>query len=76
MEKSSVHFGLSDVCEFYNFSQSTVRRKLRESREGLSTFPLPLFRRGSRLLWRKEDILNWRGEGTITNDNDESTMSQ
>ena len=60
--KSEHLFDLADVCGYFGFSESTVRRKVQDSRNGLGNFPLPLFRSGHRLLWRREDILFWLGE--------------
>ena len=59
---------LPEVCNYYGQSESTVRRRIKDSREGRGNFPLPLFRSGCRVLWKRSDIENWNGEGgeTIT----------
>jgi len=62
MKKNDDLFSMADVCEFYGLSESTIRRKVRNSRNGEGNFPLPLFGSGCRVLWRKDDILNWGGE--------------
>jgi len=62
MPKSQNLFDIADVCAYFGLSESTVRRRVRESRDGQGNFPLPLFGSGCRVLWRKSDIENWRGE--------------
>lgn len=63
MKTTVNHYTIADVCSHYGLSESTIRRKVHDAREGIGNFPLPLFGRGSRVLWRKEDILGWKGEG-------------
>ena len=62
MKKNDDLFSMADVCDFFGLSESTIRRKVRNSRDGTGNFPLPLFGSGCRVLWRKDDILNWGGE--------------
>ena len=61
MNKNPDLFDLADICAYFNLSESTIRRKVRESREGTGNFPLPLFGSGCRVLFRKSDIESWRG---------------
>jgi len=58
-------FDIGDVCQFFNLSESTVRRHIRERKEGTGTFPLPLFKSKCRNLWRRADITAWRGEADV-----------
>jgi predicted DNA-binding transcriptional regulator AlpA len=53
---------LKGVCDYYGLSESTVRRKIRETREGRGNFVLPLFGTKCRIVFRRSDIENWRGE--------------
>ena len=53
---------LTEVSNYFGLSESTIRRRIRESREGRGTFPLPLFGRNCRVMWRKSDIETWRGD--------------
>ena len=53
---------LSDVCAYFSLSESSIRRRVRSARNGTSNFPLPLFSSGSRVIFRKVDILSWAGE--------------
>lgn len=62
MRKSENLLDISEVCRFFGLSESTVRRKVRDSRDGKGCFPLPLFKSGCRVLWRKTDIESWQGE--------------
>jgi len=62
MKKSDDLFDLTDICNYFGLSESSIRRRVRNSREGNGNFPLPLFSSGSRVLWRKSDIESWRGE--------------
>ena len=66
MKKSEDLFDLTDICNYFGLSESTIRRRVRNSREGNGNFPLPLFSSGSRVLWRKSDIENWAGEDANT----------
>ena len=60
VKKSDDLFDLPEVSAYFGISETTVRRKVRKRRETGVGFPLPLLSAGSRLLWRKEDILNFR----------------
>ena len=61
--KSENLFDLADICRYFGLSESSVRRRIRDSRESNgATFPLPLFERGQRLLWRRCDVEAWRGK--------------
>jgi predicted DNA-binding transcriptional regulator AlpA len=62
MMKNKVVYDLTDICSYYGLSESTIRKKVRESRSGESNFPLPLLKRGCKALWRKSDIEAWGGE--------------
>ena len=53
---------LSGVCAYFNLSESSIRRKVRDSRNGIGNFPIPLFRSRCRVLWRKSEIEAWQGE--------------
>ena len=65
IKKSDELFDLAEVAGYFGISESTVRRKVRKHRENGSGFILPLFSQG-RLLWRKSDIVNFRGEDAET----------
>ena len=62
MQKSPDLLDLADICAYFGLSESTVRRKVRDSRDSKGNFPLPLFKSGCRVLWRRADIENWKGE--------------
>jgi len=62
MKKSNDLLNLVEVCGYYGLSEATVRRRVREARQGRGNFPLPLFGSGCRVLWRKIDIESWQGE--------------
>jgi predicted DNA-binding transcriptional regulator AlpA len=53
---------LAEVSKYFGLSQSTIRRMIRQSREGLNSFPLPLLKRGSKIIFRRTDIENWEGD--------------
>ena len=68
MKASDDLLNLADVCNYFGLSESTIRRKVKDSREGIGNFPLPLFGSKCRVIWRKSDIESWRGEdGEIIN---------
>jgi len=62
MVKNKDIYDITDTCNYFGLSESTIRRKVRESRNGECNFPLPLFKSGSKILWRKSDIESWGGE--------------
>ena len=62
MKKNKNVYDMKDTCNYFGLSESTIRKKVRESRNGESNFPLPLFKSGSKALWRKSDIEAWGGE--------------
>ena len=66
VQKSPDLFDLTDISNHFGISESTVRRKVKISREQGFGFILPLFSSGSKLLWRKEDVLAWKGENPET----------
>jgi len=66
VKKSDDLFDLPEVAGYFGISETTVRRKVRKRRETGVGLPLPLLSAGSRLLWRKEDIVNFRGEDAET----------
>ena len=66
MKTSNDLLNITDVCTYFGLSESTIRRKVRDSREGTGNFPLPLFGSKCRVLWRKSDIESWRGEDADT----------
>ena len=68
VKKSDDLFDLSEVAAYFGISESTVRRKVRKSRENGVGFPIPLLSARSRLLWRKSDILDFKGEDAETID--------
>ena len=74
IQKSDDLFDLEEVSAYFGISESTVRRKVRKSRENGCGFPIPLLSARSRLLWRKSDILNFRGEDAETIDFDPSQI--
>ena len=62
MQKSSDLWDVVEVANYYGVSTSTIRRKIRKSRENGCGFVTPIFSAGSRLLWRKSDILDFKSE--------------
>jgi len=62
MKKSEDLLNITDLCNYFGLSESTIRRKVRDSRDGQGTFPISLFKSGCRVLWRRSDIENWNGE--------------
>jgi predicted DNA-binding transcriptional regulator AlpA len=62
MKTNADLLNLTEVASYFSLSPSTIRRKVRETRQGLNNFPLPLFSSNCKLLWKKSDIENWNGE--------------
>ena len=65
VKKSDDLFDLPEVAAYFGVSECTIRRKVKMRRENGVGFVAPLFSQG-RLLWRKSDIENWRGEDAET----------
>jgi len=57
---------LEGVCNYFGLSESTVRRKIRDTREGRGNFILPLFGSKCRIVFRRSDVANWKGEEAET----------
>ena len=60
MKKSTDLLTIQDLCNFYGLSEQTIRRRIRESREGAGSFPRPVFGYGRKALWHRNDIISWR----------------
>jgi hypothetical protein len=61
-KKSDDLMDIHEVAAYYGLSESSIRRRVRAARNGQSNFILPLFSSGSRVLFRKVDVLSWAGE--------------
>ena len=66
MTKSVDLLDLKQVAEYFGVSPSTIRRKVKKSRENGFGFVIPVFSSGSRLIWRRVDIENFRCEDAET----------
>ena len=53
---------LKGVCDYFGLSESSIRRKIRDTREGKGNFVLPLFGSKCRILFKRSDVENWKGE--------------
>ena len=60
MKKNPDLFTIQDVCKFFRLSEQTIRRRIKESKEGRGSFPRPVFGYGRKALWHREDIMNYR----------------
>ena len=50
---------ISDLVALLRLSPSTLTRRTREARRGLSDFPIPISAPGQRLLWDAHAIEQW-----------------
>jgi len=50
---------IQEVSSITRCSISTIRRRIADSRKGLSTFPLPIHGGRKKGLWRQDDVLMW-----------------
>jgi len=50
---------IKEVAAFFQVSESTIRRRLRERKHGDGSFPVPVFGFGRIARWRRADIENW-----------------
>jgi len=53
---------LKELIVLLRCSTATIRRRLRERRAGMSTFPLPVSPRGKKCFWDRKAIENWLEE--------------
>ena len=60
MKKKSDLMNIQDVCRYYNLSEQTIRRRIREAKQGVSRFPTPIFGYGRKALWHRKDIEDYR----------------
>jgi hypothetical protein len=65
-KKSDELMDIREIAAYFGLSESSIRRRVRAARNGQSNFILPLFGCGSRVLFRKADVLSWRGEDSET----------
>ena len=65
-QKSDELMDIHEVAEHFGLSESSIRRRIRASRDGQSNFILPLFGSGYRVLFRRADVLAWQGEDAET----------
>ena len=59
MSKDLEFWNIQQVAAFYAVSESTVRRRIRERKNGNGTFPIPVFGFGRIARWRRSDIESW-----------------
>ena len=60
MKKNNVLLNIQDLCKFFGLSEPTIRRRIREAKQGIGSFPAPIFGYGKKVLWYREDIINYR----------------
>ena len=63
MSKSSDLMNIQEVCQYYGLSEQTIRRRIRESKLGCSSFPRPITGYSRKALWRRTDIEDWTETG-------------
>ena len=66
MTKSLDLWDITEVASYYGVSESTIRRKVKKRRENGFGFISPIFSQGSKLLWRRVDVENFRCEDADT----------
>jgi predicted DNA-binding transcriptional regulator AlpA len=50
---------IKQVAEYFCVSESTIRRRLRDRKNGIGSFIVPVFGFSRIARWRREDIENW-----------------
>ena len=60
MKKTSTLLNIQEVCKFYGLSEPTIRRRIREAKQGTGSFPAPIFGYGKKALWHRKDLENFR----------------
>ena len=59
MTKDSEFWNIQQVAAFFGVSESTIRRRLRDRRNGVGTFLVPAFGFGKIARFRRVDVENW-----------------
>jgi predicted DNA-binding transcriptional regulator AlpA len=70
MSKNTDLFTIQEVCQYYGLSEQTIRRRIKDSKQGIGTFPCPIFGYGRKALWKKSDIESW--SESMPNNNNET----
>ena len=50
----------SEVCEYFRIHRQTLALWLMQARAGVKDFPLPVSPKGSKLRWRRTDIVEYQ----------------
>ena len=56
----------AEVSEYFGIHRQTLKMWVMQARAGVKDFPLPVFPKGARLIWRRADILEY--QSSIGND--------
>ena len=70
MSKNAELFTIEEVCQYYGLSEQTIRRRIKDSKQGIGTFPRPIFGYGRKALWKRSEIESW--SESMENNNNEN----
>ena len=57
--KTTEFMNIKQVAEYFGVSESTIRRRLRDRRNGIGSFLVPAFGFGKIARFRRTDVENW-----------------
>jgi len=59
MTKDLEFWNIKQVAEYFGVSESTIRRRLRDRKNGVGSFLIPVFGFGKVAKFRRSDVENW-----------------
>ena len=59
MTKDLEFWNIKQVAEYYGVSESTIRRRIRDRKNGIGTFIIPVFGFGKVAKFRRADVESW-----------------
>ena len=59
MSKDLEFWNIKQVAAFYGVSESTIRRRLRDRKNGIGSFIIPVFGFGKVAKFRRSDVESW-----------------
>ena len=59
LSKDLEFWNIKQVAKYYDVSESTIRRRIRDRKNGIGSFIIPVFGFGKVAKFRRSDVENW-----------------